>query len=242
MKALILNSGLGKRMGKYTAEAPKCMVPLLCGDTIVARQLRMIQKMGIHEVVMTTGPYAELLENYIRSLGLSLAIQYVNNPKYQETNYIYSIYLAKEYLHSEIVLMHGDLVFEEEVLRRITEAKQDCMAVSSAAELPEKDFKAVIKDGKIQAVGIEFMQDCVAAQPLYHFSREAWEIWLNQMTDFCEAGEVSCYAENALNQVTDQMKLYPYDFKEMLCQEVDKEEDLLAVRALLKQTAKKVQG
>ena len=108
------------------------------------------------------------------------------------------------------------------------------MAVSSTVELPEKDFKAVIKNGRIQAVGIEFMQDCVAAQPLYHFSQEAWEIWLNQIISFCEAGEVTCYAENALNQVTDQIRLYPYDFKKMLCQEVDKEEDLLAVRALLK--------
>lgn len=234
MKALILNSGLGKRMGRYTMKAPKCMVPLLNGETIAARQLRLILKMGIHEVVMTTGPYAELLENYVKSLGLSLTIQYVNNPKYMETNYIYSIYLAREYLHSELILMHGDLVFEEEVLRWMTETEDNRMAVSSTAQLPEKDFKAVIKDGRIQAVGIEFMYHCVAAQPLYHFSREAWEMWLKRIITFCEAGEVTCYAEKALNQVMDRVELYPCDFKEMLCQEVDKEEDLFAVRERLK--------
>lgn len=233
MKALILNSGLGKRMGKYTENSPKCMVPLTETETIVARQLRLLERLGVQEVLMTTGPYAELLEEHIKALGLSMEVQYVNNPKYMETNYIYSIYLAREYLHSEIILMHGDLVFEEAVLRHMIEAEQDCMAVSSSVELPEKDFKAVVEEGLIQAVGIEFMQNAVAAQPLYHFSKEAWEIWLAQICGFCERGEVSCYAENALNQVTSCMQLYPYDFAEMICQEVDKEEDLLAVRKLL---------
>lgn len=233
MKALILNSGLGKRMGRYTENSPKCMVPLTESETIVARQLRLLEKLGVQEVLMTTGPYAELLEEHIKDLGLSMEVQYVNNPKYMETNYIYSIYLAREHLHSEIILMHGDLVFEEAVLRHMIEAEQDCMAVSSSVELPEKDFKAVVEEGLIQAVGIEFMQNAVAAQPLYHFSKTAWEIWLAQICDFCERGEVSCYAENALNQVTSRMQLYPYDFAEMICQEVDKEEDLLAVRKLL---------
>lgn len=234
MKALILNSGLGSRMGKYTATAPKCMVPLNEKETIVARQLRLLAQAGIFEVVMTTGPYEELLRKHIEELGLPIQITFVNNPKYRETNYIYSIYLAREILHDEIILMHGDLVFEENVLKQIVTSRKDCMAVSSAVDLPEKDFKAVLKDGTIQAVGIEFMENAIAAQPLYHFCKTAWETWLRQIEKFCEAGEVSCYAENALNQVADQIKLYPYDFGKMLCQEVDKEEDLLAVRELLK--------
>lgn len=234
MKALILNSGLGSRMGKYTVSSPKCMVPLKENETIVARQLRLIAQMGITEVVMTTGPYEELLKNHIKSLDLPLQIAFVNNPQYKETNYIYSIYLAREFLHDEIVLMHGDLVFEEKVLEQVVKSEADCMAVSSAMELPEKDFKAVLKDGIIQAVGIEFMENAVAAQPLYHLGETTWNVWLNRIVAFCETGEVSCYAENALNQVTDQMKLHPYDFGNLLCQEVDKEEDLLAVRSLLK--------
>ena len=65
MKALILNSGLGSRMGKYTQASPKCMVPLLGEETIVARQLQMLSEAGITEVVMTTGPYEELLKKHI---------------------------------------------------------------------------------------------------------------------------------------------------------------------------------
>lgn len=233
MKALILNSGLGKRMGKYTEMKPKCMVPLTEKETIVARQLLMLEQAGIKDVVMTTGPYAEVLERHIEELGLSLKIQYVNNPKYSETNYIYSIYLAKEYLDDEIIMMHGDLVFEQNVLDNIVNSEHSCMTVSSTLELPEKDFKAVLEDGRIHAVGIEFMQDSVVAQPLYHFTKKDWCVWLDEIKAFCEAGEVNCYAENAFNRVSEHMELLPYDYKDLLCMEVDKEEDLLAVRTLL---------
>ena len=55
MKALILNSGLGHRMGVLTSEHPKCMTEITNKDTILSRQLKLISAAGIKEVVMTTG-------------------------------------------------------------------------------------------------------------------------------------------------------------------------------------------
>ena len=55
MKALILNSGLGHRMGVITKEHPKCMTEISYKNTILSRQLRMLASFGIEEVVMTTG-------------------------------------------------------------------------------------------------------------------------------------------------------------------------------------------
>ena len=42
MKALILNSGIGSRMGVLTSDHPKCMTELSVGETILSRQLRQI--------------------------------------------------------------------------------------------------------------------------------------------------------------------------------------------------------
>lgn len=230
MKAFILNSGMGTRMGNYTSEAPKCLVELSDGETILSRQLRMIESIGIQEVVMTTGYLPELLKEYIQALNLSVNVKLVNNPQYRETNYIYSMYLAREFVHDDILLLHGDLVFEAEALNRILENPNSGMAVSSTMELPEKDFKAVIRDGSIASVGIEFFQDALAAQPLYVLKQRDWEVWLDKIVEFCENGQVNCYAENALNTVTDNIRIEPVDVKELLCQEIDKEEDLLEIR------------
>lgn len=232
MKALILNSGLGRRMGVLTSEHPKCMTEISSKETILSRQLRLIASSGIKEVVMTTGYFDDVLVNYCHSLDLPLEFTFVNNPIYDKTNYIYSIYCAREYLKDDdIVMMHGDLVFEESVFDSVIDNGTSCMTVSSTIELPEKDFKAVVKDGKVLKVGIEFFNDAMAAQPLYKLLKKDWNIWLNRICDFIDAGTVKCYAENAFNEVSDKCDIRILDVKNALCGEIDTPEDLAVVTA-----------
>ncbi len=234
MKALILNSGMGSRMGSLTAEQPKCMTTLAGDETILSRQLKLLTGAGIERFVITTGRFAEVLKQYCAGLALSAEFSFVHNELYAETNYIYSIALAAEELKDDdILLLHGDLVFEKDALLRVMEAGNSCMAVSSVAPIPEKDFKAVIKNGRIEKVGVEFFEDVMAAQPLYKLKQADWLIWLENILRFCEAGERRCYAENALNEVTGELKLYPCDVEDLLCTEVDNPEDLRKVRELL---------
>lgn len=236
MKALILNSGLGKRMGVLTSEHPKCMTEIDGKETILSRQLNLLVNAGIDEVVMTTGLFDEVLVNYCQSLDLPIKYTFVKNVKYAETNYIYSIYCAREELKdSDIVLMHGDLVYESTVLDKVLKSETCCMTVSSTIELPEKDFKAVIKDDKISAVGIEFFDNAMAAQPLYKLNKEQWNVWLDNIVKFCEAGTVSCYAENAFNEISSQCDIYPLDVKNQLCCEIDTPEDLEIISGRIKE-------
>lgn len=235
MKALILNSGMGSRMGVLTSEHPKCMTEVSSKETILSRQLRQIAEAGITEVVMTTGLFDGVLVNYCQSLGLPIHITFVKNPVYRETNYIYSIYCAREYLDDDILLMHGDLVFENTVFDDVIAFQGSCMTVSSTLPLPEKDFKAVIQGGKVSKVGIEFFTDAMAAQPLYKLARDDWKVWLDRIIAFCEADNRKCYAENALNEVSAAMNIIPLDVENRLCSEIDNPEDLAVVSAKLKE-------
>lgn len=238
MKALILNSGLGHRMGTLTSEHPKCMTEICGNETILSRQLKLIAENGIQEVVMTTGYFDDVLVNYCRSLELPLRYTFVKNPVYDKTNYIYSIYCAREYLKdTDVVMMHGDLVFDGGVFEDVVSFPKSCMTVSSTLALPEKDFKAVISDGKIKAVGIEFFNDAMAAQPLYKLTSADWAVWLDRIVSFCESNEekkVKCYAENALNEVTDSCCIEAFDVENKLCSEIDTPEDLAVVSANLR--------
>lgn len=236
MKALILNSGLGHRMGVLTSEHPKCMTEVSSKNTILSRQLRQIVSAGIKEVVMTTGYYDKVLVDYCNFLELPLKFTFVNNPVYDTTNYIYSIYCAKEYLQDDdILLMHGDLVFENSVFDAVVESPVSCMAVSSTTALPEKDFKAVIKDDRIEKVGIEFFNNAMAAQPLYKLLKADWKVWLDKILEYCESDNRKCYAENAFNEVSGKCAIYPLDVKNALCAEIDTPEDLAVVSAKLKE-------
>lgn len=219
-------------MGDITKKHPKCMTEISSKDTIISRQLRMLADVGIKEVIITTGLFDEVLVNYCNELDLPLEYTFVNNPKYADTNYIYSIYLAREHLQGDdILLLHGDLVFESSVLDAVLASHDSCMAVSSTAAIPQKDFKAVIRNGRIDKIGVSFFENVMAAQPLYKLNSADWQCWRDNISVFCEKGEVTCYAENAFNEISDKCLLKPLDVKGALCSEIDTPEDLKNVSA-----------
>ena len=136
--------------------------------------------------------------------------------------------------------MHGDLVFDNQVLEMLLSKEESCMAVSSTQPIPAKDFKAVIKDGRIHCVGIEFFQDVLAAQPFYKLNYKEWKLWLDSIVAFCENSDVKCYAENAFNAIANQCRLYPVDVRHLLCNEIDCEADLTIVSTKVEELENKL--
>ena len=229
MTALILASGIGSRMGNLTSEHPKCMTQLPNGQTIISRQLHQLSSAGIDRIIITTGAFADTLKEYVKSLKIDSEIIFVHNPDYKTTNYIYSMYLAENELSGDTLLLHADLVFEDTVLELILNAPASAMAVSSTLPLPEKDFKAEITNGKISSIGIEFFENSETAQPLYKLTEKDTQLWFYKISEYCKSGDkdkIQCYAENALNEISEQCSLYPIDFTGMLCSEIDNKDDL----------------
>lgn len=233
MRALILNSGIGKRMGELTKTKNKCMAEIGPDTTIIDWQLQMLKKVGVLDVVITTGPFAEHLETYVTERYPEMKFVFRHNPVYDKTNYIYSIAKAADVLDDDILLMHGDLVFEESVLYDILHSQTSVMVIDKTLPLPEKDFKAVVMEEKIEKVGIEFFEYAYAAQPLYKLNKKDWNLWLTNIQKFCEEGNRSVYAENAMNEISEQLQIMPLDVNGRICTEVDNLEDLSKVIALM---------
>ena len=117
MIALLLNSGLGSRMGDETREHPKCMCRLTEQETIISWQVKLLRRIGVTEAVVTTGHLADTLIAYLESLDSGIRFHFVHNPKYRETNYIYSMYLARNLLRGQdVISLHGDLVLHPAVM------------------------------------------------------------------------------------------------------------------------------
>ncbi len=236
-KALILNSGMGTRMGALTCEQPKCMTEIGRGDTILSRQLKMLADFGVEEAVITTGYFNSVLEEYAVSLEIPIKLTFVDNPLYKTTNYIYSIHCAREHLEGcDVILMHGDMVFENVVLESVINSEKSVMCVSTTAPLPEKDFRAVVSDdGRIVRVGVEHLEvKQYAAQPLYKLTADEWKKWMDAIERFVAENNVKCYAENAFNEISGTMNVFPYDVGDLLCEEIDTPEDLTRVTAKLR--------
>lgn len=228
MKALILNSGLGTRMGQFTLNNHKCMVEINKNLPLIKYQIKTLHQFGITEIIITTGYMKEKLIEYVKSnISDELNISFIDNSEYFKTNYIYSIYLALEQLKDDILLLHGDLYFDKNILKDILESKQSCIVVDSTLPLPEKDFKAEIHRNQITKIATYIFNDnCLTCQPLYKLNKQDWRIWAEAINKFCMEGNTNIYAEEALNTVLNNIRLKPFDIKGRLCMEVDNPEDL----------------
>ena len=231
MKALILNSGVGRRMGAATQDAPKAMTELGCGYTILSRQLEQLQQLGIQEAIITTGAFATKLMDYANGLANRPALTYVHNPDFAATNYIVSLHLAAPLLAEEdLLFLHGDLVLETGVLQDLLQAPHSAMATDASLPLPQKDFKAQLFQGRITSVGVAlFGADCVACQPAYKLLRQDMALWLRSIEAFVARGETGVYAENALNALNGALPLFPLELYGRLCHEIDDPDDLALV-------------
>ncbi|MBQ7139808.1 MAG: NTP transferase domain-containing protein [Clostridia bacterium] len=231
MIALLLNSGLGSRMGDETKEHPKCLTTISDSETIISWQVKLLERVGITEAVVTTGHLSDMLEDYLRSLDTPIRFHFVHNPRYRETNYIYSMYLARELLAGQDVLsLHGDLVMHPAVMEKLAASPVSAVTVDTTLPLPEKDFKGRIRDGRLMEVGVNvFGPDCLELQPAYRFLARDFTRWMQEIERFVEAGNDRVYAENAFNAAWEDIPVYPLDVQGLLCAEIDNQEDRAAV-------------
>jgi len=119
MQAMILAAGMGKRLGEYTDDNTKCMVRV-GGTTLIDRMLNNLTRHEISRIILVVGYKGEKVKSYVGSSWNGVKIIYVENPIYDKTNNIYSLYLARHLLlEEETLLLESDLIFSSDVLPRI---------------------------------------------------------------------------------------------------------------------------
>lgn len=226
MKAVIFNSGLGNRMGDFTKNNHKSMARLKDGETIFHRQLRMLSAEGITDFIITTGPFEDQLKAEAADFP-ELNFTFVRNDIYDKTNYIYSMYLAREYMNDDLVFLHGDLVFNRKLVHDVLNSEEKNTAtVNFKKALPEKDFKGRVKDGKVVEVSIKiFDEDCFAFQPFYKMEKATASAWIGKVVEFIHKGEDKCYAENALNEIFPALNVRAFSYENYYIDEIDNLDD-----------------
>lgn len=129
MQALILAAGTGSRLGKYTKENTKCMLEVN-GETIIQQALEKLNNVGITKLILVVGYKKDNLIEHVGHKYKNIDIEYVENPIYDKTNNIYSLYLAKEKLaQDDTILLESDLLFEEEILIKLLKDERKSLAV-----------------------------------------------------------------------------------------------------------------
>ena len=127
MQAIILAAGMGRRLGEYTKDNTKCMVPVN-GVRLIDRLLGQLSKLQLQRVIIVIGYKGKELREYIKEGGERReergeswpSIEFVENPIYDKTNNIYSLSLVKQQMmEDDTLLIESDLIFNDRLLDMI---------------------------------------------------------------------------------------------------------------------------
>ncbi|MBQ6029736.1 MAG: phosphocholine cytidylyltransferase family protein [Treponema sp.] len=139
MQALILAAGTGSRLKQYTQKVPKCMVPVN-GVPMIECAIDSLVEAGIKKLYIGLGYKADTLKKFIADTFTQerlngMEIGFVENPVYDKTNNIYSLWLAREiFAQDDTVLLESDLVFKKDLIKNLVQAKEKNLAVVSRYE------------------------------------------------------------------------------------------------------------
>ena len=125
---------MGKRLGEYTKNNTKCMVPVN-GTPLIDRLLGQLSKYALNRVVIVVGYEGQKLMAYLGDGWQGLKIEYVNNPVYDKTNNIYSLALAKDKLvEDDTLLIESDLIFDDGIFDLVLENTSPNLALVAKYE------------------------------------------------------------------------------------------------------------
>ena len=120
MQAIILAAGMGRRLGDYTKDNTKCMVPVN-GVRLIDRLLVQLAKQDLQRVIIVVGYKGEELREYIGNrYDDKIKIEFAENPVYDKTNNIYSLAIVKDKLQEDdTLLIESDLIFSDNMIPMI---------------------------------------------------------------------------------------------------------------------------
>jgi choline kinase len=120
MKAIILAAGQGTRIRSVHGERPKCLITFNNTDwTILDQQICTLLHAGIREIGIAVGYKRDQIVRHVTKnhRGSLHRFKFIDNQHYAETNNIYSLWLARDWLKgSSFVALNGDVAFDSEIL------------------------------------------------------------------------------------------------------------------------------
>jgi L-glutamine-phosphate cytidylyltransferase len=147
VQAVILAGGVGSRLDKLTEGKPKCLVEI-GGRPLILHQLEALSDHGVGPVLMVVGYNHEAIRAVVGQ-----RVEYLVNERFRETNSLYSLWLAREWVRGPFVLLNSDLFFEPEILARLLEEPGNVLVYDSTSSRGREQTKVAIRERKVIDLG-----------------------------------------------------------------------------------------
>lgn len=226
MKAIICLAGEGKRLRPLTEECPKGLIAI-GGKTILEHLLDRLSSVGLNEVIVVLGYKAESVKAKVGKMYKSCKITYIMNPDYATTDNLYSLWLARDHVSSGMIFFNGDILFHEDILRRVVQSSYaDSLVVDDQQELLDDSMKVSLKEGTLAEIGKKILsQPHGWAVGIYRLSQEGARRYFDIANELCRKGPRSISFVVPLQKISGEHPLHAIFTQGRPWVEIDTHED-----------------
>ena len=234
LQAVILAAGRGTRLGGPNGNIPKCMA-LVGQETIIERQINALQAVGVQDIYVVVGYKQEVVKEFIAEKFEN--ITFIENPIYDSTNTIYSLYLAIPFLNKDFFYLNGDVLFRKQLLEKLISEAGSGMAVE-VKKCGDEEVKVRLNGRRITAISKNVPQSESIGEfiGVGLFRKGVHEAFFRNLKHEVEQNKIiNDYFERALDKTAKDIEFISVDITGEPAIEIDFPEDLEEAQLLAKQ-------
>ncbi len=211
MRVIILAAGMGSRLYPLTKDRPKCLVPIINNKPLLKVQLDAIKHISPEQVVVVTGYRSKQIEEKIKLWENEYPFEIVNifNPFFSLSNNLASLYMARDKLDEDFILVNSDDIFHNSVIIGLSQIMEDgiWITISRKTKYDWEDMKIVEKEGFIRKISKEIPLEEANGESIgmVLFRGEARQRFVNTLIDVMHEPEaLNAFWEYAVQKAIDR--------------------------------------
>lgn len=230
-KVFLMAAGMGKRISEMT-DKPKCLLKV-GGIPLIEHTVRQLLKNHL-DVHIITGYKGELIREALKEYP----IHFYENPFYQDTNSIASLWFVREELLfcGDVLLMNADVYWEQDVLDQLLKSDKEVTLLMDKSRALAGDYFFRVEDGKLREYGKELPAERRSGEyvGLAKIRGSFTEHMVRQLNRLISNGEYRKWWEDTLYSLIDEYDIYVEDIEGKFWSEIDVYEDYQRILAYLK--------
>ena len=108
MQLIVLSAGKGSRLPAKFRKKPKCLVELN-SKPLLLHNINFF-KLFKNKIIVTG-----YKQSYLKKISEKIGFTNIVNKRYASTNMVYSLFLTKKLVNQDIVIVYGDVVFDDRI-------------------------------------------------------------------------------------------------------------------------------
>jgi len=157
VRAVILAAGMGTRLRPIGHQGPKGAL-VLHERSIIEDSVHRLLQAGIERITIVTGYQSNFYDRLAESMPAE--ITRIHNSKYADSGSMYSLYLARETVDSDFLLLESDLIYEQRALSIALENPADNLLLLSG-ETGAGDEVYVEADSERRLLAMSKQRECL---------------------------------------------------------------------------------